>query len=224
MSLFCLVHGSTENAAGWDLLVPELESQGQRAVRAELPTDDPQADAGRYADAILSAIPADAEDVLLVGHSGSGYLLPLVAAQRSVRRMVFLAAMLPEIGKSFLEQLRADPTILNPEWIGKDPSRDDRAAIDFLFHDCPPEVAKWALTTLIRLPLERVANEVYPLQEWPGVASSYIVCSQDRTINAEWSRRTARERLGVNPIELESGHCPHVSQPKKLAKILSDLT
>ena len=97
MSLFCLVHGSTENAAGWDLLVPELESQGQRAVRAELPTDDPQADAGRYADAILSAIPADAEDVLLVGHSGSGYLLPLVAAQRSVRRMVFLAAMLPEI-------------------------------------------------------------------------------------------------------------------------------
>ena len=138
--------------------------------------------------------------------------------------MVFLAAMLPEIGKSFLEQLRADPTILNPEWIGKDPSRDDRAAIDFLFHDCSPEVAKWALTTLIRLPLERVANEVYPLQEWPGVASSYIVCSQDRTINAEWSRRTARERLGVNPIELESGHCPHVSQPKKLAKILSDLT
>jgi pimeloyl-ACP methyl ester carboxylesterase len=137
--------------------------------------------------------------------------------------MVFLAAMPPEMGKSFLEQLRADPTVLNPEWIGKDPSRDDAAAMHFLFHDCSPEVAKWALTTRIHLPLERVANEVYPLQRWPAVAASYIVCSEDRTINPEWSRRAARERLGVRAIEFPAGHCPHLSQPKRLAELLSNL-
>jgi pimeloyl-ACP methyl ester carboxylesterase len=160
----------------------------------------------------------------VVGHSGGGYLLPLVAAQRALRRIVFLAAMLPQMGKSFLDQLRDDPTIFNPEWIGKDPSRDDAAAMYFLFHDCSGEVAKWALTTRIRLPLEKMASEVYPLQRWPAVASSYIVCSEDRTINPEWSRRAGRERLGVDPIEFPAGHCPHISQPQKLAKILSDLT
>jgi pimeloyl-ACP methyl ester carboxylesterase len=160
MNLFCLVHGSTQNAAGWDLLVSELESHGHRTVCPELPGNEQQAGTRRYADAILKCIPKDADDVLVVGHSASGYFLPLVAAQRRVQRMVFLAAMIPQIGKSFLEQLHADPTILNPDWVDKDPSSDDAAAMHFLFHDCSPEVAKWALTTRIRLPLERVASEI----------------------------------------------------------------
>jgi len=33
----------------------------------------------------------------------------------------------------------------------------------------------------------------------------------------------ARERLGVEPIEIASGHCPNVSQPDRLAKILTDI-
>src|SRR6266571_6857641 len=33
MSLFCLVHGSTQNASGWELLVSELHKrEGHRAV------------------------------------------------------------------------------------------------------------------------------------------------------------------------------------------------
>jgi hypothetical protein len=30
----------------------------------------------------------------------------------------------------------------------------------------------------------------------------------------------ASERLGVDPIEIASGHCPNVSQPDALAEIL----
>jgi hypothetical protein len=33
----------------------------------------------------------------------------------------------------------------------------------------------------------------------------------------------ARERLGVEPIELPSGHCPNVSRPDQLAEILVDI-
>lgn len=206
------------------MLVPALESYGHRIVRAVLPNNEPEADTRRYANAVIACIPAKAEDVLVVGHSASGYFLPLVAAQRPLQRIIFLAAMLTQIGKSFLDQLRSDPSILNPEWNGKDPSRDDAAAMHFLFHDCSPDVAKWALTTRIRLPLETIASEVYALEQWPDVASSCIVSSEDRTINPEWSRRVARERLGVDAIEHEAGHCPHVSQPKRLAEILSDLS
>ena len=223
MSTFCLVHGSAQNARCWDLLVPELVKRGHQTLCAALPVNEPGAGAERYAGIILKSIPEGAGDVIVVGHSASGYLLPLVATQRPLRRIVFLAAMLPRIGMSFLDQVRADPTIFQPGWIGKDPMTDNAAAKYFLFHDCSPEVADWAMTIRIRLPLEKVASEVYPLRRWPDVASTYIVCSNDRTISPEWSRRAARERLGVEPIEIAAGHCPYLSRPAELANLLSQL-
>ncbi len=33
----------------------------------------------------------------------------------------------------------------------------------------------------------------------------------------------ARERLGVEPVELASGHCPNVSQPDRLAALLVEV-
>ena len=72
MSLYCLVHGSTQNAACWNLLAPELERRGHRTVRAELPTDEPEAGARCYAEVILKSIPRQADDVVLVGHSAAG--------------------------------------------------------------------------------------------------------------------------------------------------------
>ena len=54
MSLFCLVHGIAANAPkGWNLLIPELESRGHRALAVDLPTNEPQAGATHYADAIV---------------------------------------------------------------------------------------------------------------------------------------------------------------------------
>lgn len=203
--------------------MPELEKRGHQTARTTLPTDEPEAGTERYAAIILKSIPDNAEDLLVVGHSASGYFLPLVAARHRVRRIVFLAAMLPQIGRSFLDQLRADPTMFQPGWIGKDPSIDEAAAKHFLFHDCSRAVAEWAMTTRIRLPLEKVAGEVYPLRQWPDVASTYIVCTDDRTINPDWSRRAARERLGVEALEIASGHCPYLSRPAELANVLSQL-
>ena len=105
MSLFCLVHGSTQNASGWDLLVPALEQFGHDTVRMDLPTNEPEASATRYAEAIAAAIPADRGDVVVVAHSASGLFLPLVPGKCRVQRLVFLAAVIPQIGRSLLDQV-----------------------------------------------------------------------------------------------------------------------
>lgn len=124
-----------------------------------------------------------------------GYFVALVAAERPARRVVFLASIIPELGASFLDQLARNSGIFCPSWIGKDPSKDDAAAMDFLFHDCAPEVARGAMTTRILLPLK----QRYPLDQWPATKYSDIACSEDRTINPAWSRRVAHERLGIDP-------------------------
>jgi hypothetical protein len=45
----------------------------------------------------------------------------------------------------------------------------------------------------------------------------------DRTLRPEWMRQTARQRLGIEPAPMETGHCPHVAQPETLAGILTSL-
>ncbi len=223
MSLFCLVHGSTQNSTCWDLLIPELQQRGHESVRVNLPTSEPDASATRYADVIAEAIPPSRDDVFIVAHSASGLFLPLVPERRSVQRLVFLAAVIPQIGKSLLDQAEEDRTMLNPEWIGKEPTKDEQVARQFLFHDCSPEITDWALQRMSLMFARQAVLEICPLKKWLAVPSSYILCTEDRTLQPDWSRRAAREWLRSDPIELPGGHCPYASRPGKLAEILATL-
>ncbi len=226
--LFCLVNGSTQDPRCWDLLVPELERRGHRAVTPSLPCDTPEASGTEYAKVIAAAIPGDETDVTLVGHSASGMFIPLVPSFRPISNLVYLAALVPEPGKSIRDQLVEDPGMMNPRWIsefrsGRDPSTDDDMAIEFLFHDCGPEAVRLGLETRARMYADAAMSEVFPLESLPDVPSSYIVCTEDRTIAPEWSRRTSRERLGSEAIEITSGHSPYLSVPEKLSDILCEL-
>ena len=221
MSVFCLIHGSTQNPSGWNLLTPELESQGHKVVCPDLPVDRPEASATYYAEAVMAALRESADPPIVVAHSVSGLFLPLVAKQRTVARMVFLAATIPQVGKSALQQLQSDPDMICPEWIGKDPTKDAQLAMKFLFHDCSPDVAHWALSTIRLMYAHGALTEICPLDMWPDVPSSYFLCREDRTLNPSWWRVACRERLGCDPIEVDSGHCPHISRPAELAGLLS---
>jgi len=219
MATFVLVHGSTHCARAWDLVKAELENRHQSVVTPELPADEPDASATRYADVIAASIPKG-EYPIVVAHSAAGWFLPLVAARHRVHRMVFLAAAVPRIGMSFLEMLRAEPEMINPAWLGKDP-RDESVANEFLLHDCPPDRLSWAHATIRVVRAQQAMFERYPLEHWPKVSTSYIVCREDRTIQPAWSHRIAKSQLGLDPIELPGGHCPYFSRPTELAEILA---
>jgi len=101
MSLFCLVHGSTQNASGWAMLVPELQRRGHRAICVNLPIDEPEASGTRYAQMIAEAMRNSTEAPIVVAHSVSGVLLPLLPTYGAVSRIVFLAAFVPQTLKQF---------------------------------------------------------------------------------------------------------------------------
>lgn len=223
MALFCLVHGSTQSAAGWKLLKNELQKRGHETICATLPADTPEAGGMEYAEIISRALENTKERAFVVAHSASGLFLPLIPSFRPVAHLVFLTAVIPQIGKSLLQQIQSEPKMLWPDWRGKDPTEDDALARHFLFHDCDEATARWALTTRRRMIPRRAMTEVCPITKWPDVASSYIVGRDDRTIHPDWSRRTARKRLGQPAIELPGGHAPHVSRPAELAEILVGL-
>ncbi len=225
MSIFCLVNGSTQNPLCWGLLVPELEKHGHETITPSLPVDEPAASGTRYAEVIAQALQDASDDVILVGHSASGMFIPLVPRLRPIRHLVYLASLIPGPGASIGDQLTTNPDMLNPEWIAacksdKNPFSSDEVAIEFLFHDCKPEAISLGLETRMMMYAAEAMMEIFPLKALHETPSSYIVCSDDRTISPDWSRRVARERLGVEAIELPGGHCPYLSRPGQLAEVL----
>ena len=218
-----LVHGAYHGAWCWERLVPELERLGHRAIAVDLPIDDPRAAAAAYADAVAGAIP-DGSRPVVVAHSMGGLVAPLVAERRPVRGLVFLAAFLPVPGVSANEQRRseaidppASPTTAEWEDLGAGVWRIGPAtATELFFHDLPPADAAWAIARL-RPQAYGIFDEPSPLRAWPDVASAVIVCRDDRAINADWVRGAARERLRVEPVEIDGGHSPFLGRPAELA-------
>jgi pimeloyl-ACP methyl ester carboxylesterase len=226
MSTFVLVHGAWHGGWCWDRLIPELEAHGHRGVAPDLPIEDWSAGCAEYAQVVLDALQGVTEEVVVVGHSLGGLTIPLVAAARRVRRLVFLAALIPRVGQSFTEQSRADSGALpagfgDAQTVRADGSTSwpEQAAIDRFYHDCAPADARWAAARLRRQTWKPV-DEVTPLQAWPAVACTYILCTEDRVIVPAWSRRVARERLGADAIELPGGHSPFLARPAQLAAVL----
>lgn len=226
MTTFCLLHGSGQGPAGWRLLTQELEKRGHRSLAPAFRTEEAVRGAAWHAGTIVDALEAsdlDPAQVVCVAHSAAGIFLPLVAERWRPRRMVFLAALVPRPGVSIREQARDDPSMFNPAWLGADP-KDDDAVREMVFHDCPPERLGWAMSTRIFFYAKEALREPGPLVRWPSVPSSYVVCSDDRTLTPEWQRGAARERLEVEPVEIPGGHCPHVSRPGELAGLLERIS
>jgi pimeloyl-ACP methyl ester carboxylesterase len=225
MTAYCLIHGSGQGPDGWKLLAHELEQRGHRVLAPAFQVNRTDEGLAWHAETIIQALDCSGlnpADVVCVAHSASGMYLPLIAEGWSPRRMVFLAAVVPRPGTSFIEQFRADPSIFNPAWVGQNPL-DDKVALDFVFHDCPPDRLDWALSTRIMFYAKRAIEEPCPLRARPPAPSAYIVCADDRTIAPQWQREAARELLGVEPVELPGGHCPHVSRPEALAGVLEQI-
>ena len=96
----------------------------------------------------------------------------------------------------------------------------EEPAIEFFYHDCAPEDARWA-ASLLRPQAQTPIDEITPLRRWPAVDSTYVLCRDDRVVNPDWSRMHVPARLGVRPLELPGGHAPFVSRPAVLADTLT---
>jgi pimeloyl-ACP methyl ester carboxylesterase len=251
MSLFCLVHGACQGAWVWDLLIPHLEAQGHKTVAMDLPIEDPAATLFDYVDVVLEALPETEEDVILVGHSMAGPVIPLVAARYRVRQLIFIGSLIPHPGVSFLdqcydeipsnfleeagykppevskfEQFRDEPNVHIPACIGKFMTPDEQGkaiAMEFYYHDCEPDVANWAFSKTRNQRSLAHAFDIFSLEALPDVEYAYIACSNDRIISPAWQRYAAQKRLGVEAIEIPSGHYPHLSHPAHLAEVLNEI-
>ncbi len=196
-------------------------------VVPELPSEDTEAGLEVYADTIDSAL-GDADDVVLVPHSLGGLVGPVVAARRPLRALFYVAGLVPEPGLSFRDQVSAseEPILLFKsgraiDEQGRSHWPDPDATVRIMYPDLSPEDAQWAVERL-RPQAQLSQTETSPAPP-PGLRVGSIIGASDLVVSPAWSRRVARERLGVEPVELPSGHFSMITHPEQLADALAQL-
>jgi pimeloyl-ACP methyl ester carboxylesterase len=227
LATFALVHGGWHGAWCWERLIGPLQDRGHDVVVPELPSEDTEAGLEAYADTIDSAL-GDADDVVLVPHSLGGLVGPVVAARRPLRALVYVAGLVPQPGLSFRDQVSAseEPILLFKsgraiDEQGRSHWPDPGATVRIMYPDLSPEDAQWAVERL-RPQAQLSQTETSPALP-PGLRTESIIGASDPVVSPSWSRRVARERLGVEPVELPSGHFPMITHPEQLADALAQL-
>ena len=210
MATFAFIHGAGDVGWYWHLVEAELRRIGHDTVAPDLPIDDDAAGLTRYADVVVDAV-GERPDVVVVAQSFGGYIAPIVAERIEARLIVLVAAMVPSPGEL------ADEMFANTAW--QPEQLEDSSAISVFYHDVPPELAKAALTHE-RRQSETPGREPWPLSAWPDIPTRFVLCRNDRFFPARWLRPLVRDRLTLEPDEIDSGHCPALSRPRELARLL----
>ena len=210
MATFAFIHGAGDVGWYWHLVESELRARGHVTVAPDLPTEDDDAGLAAYATAVVDAIP-EGRGVVVVAQSFGGYVAPIVAEQVGARLIVLIAAMIPLPGES------AEQMFANTRW-EPEPLEDSSTRAVF-YHDVPPELAEEA-ESRGRRQSGTPGREPWPLPRWPGIPTRFVLCTEDRFFPAAWLRPVVRDRLGIEPDEIDSGHCPALSHPQGLAELL----
>ena len=222
---FVLVHGAWHGPWCWQFVESELMARGHRALSVDLRGDDWTVNLEDCVRIVVDAA-GEADDLVLVGHSLGGIVVPLVPQFLPVRRLSFVCGLIPRPGRSINDVLADEqPFGASPERASirhpdSSSSWEPEAAIRAFFHDCDRPTAEWAARRL-RRQVWTTSQELCPLTEWPAVESQYIVCRDDRSARPEWSRRRARDWIGIDAVELPGGHDPMLSRPQHLVDVLT---
>jgi Alpha/beta hydrolase family len=163
-----------------------------------------------YATAVVDAI-RDRSDLVVVAQSFGGYTAPIVADRIDAGLIVLVAAMVPSPGES------AEEMFANTRW---EPEQfEDSSARAVFYQDVPRELADEALRRG-RRQSDTPGREPWPLGGWPNIETRFVLCRNDRFFPARWLRPLVLDRLGIEPAEIDSGHCPALSRPRELAGLL----
>jgi hypothetical protein len=194
-----------------------LDARGIRAEAIDLPFTGYDDDVRCVRAAIEAARTHGA--VHVVSHSYAG--LPVCAGGHQAAHLTFVASRMPLPDES--------PAAHSAEWVfasfqrcmttdAEGVTTVSRAVRSSFFHRCPPSLADFAMDRL-RPMRSAVPEEPVADPAWRRVASSYVVCADDRAVRPAAQRERAA-RVGA-AVELDTDHSPFFSSPAALAEFIA---
>jgi pimeloyl-ACP methyl ester carboxylesterase len=120
--------------------------------------------------------------------------------------------MVPRPGETDWWEATGHPVEIGPDF---DPS-------EMFLHDVPADVRAQA-GDHAGPQADTPMDEPWPLERWPDVPTRFVLSRDDRFFPAEWQRGVVRDRLGIEPDEIDGGHCVALSRPDELVALFESL-
>jgi pimeloyl-ACP methyl ester carboxylesterase len=231
MATFLLVHGGGHGGWCWRACANELRARGHEAYaptltgfgdRSHLPAPDFETFVTDIANVIAFE---DLDDVVLVGHSMGGVIIPRVAEAipDRMRRLIWLAAVVTGDGESLLQATPQSEWIARAVTIGADGTAhtDPELIIEANLQDGTPEQRKFVHDRHLPYPPHALV-EPGRLSAFLalGMATSYIIAEHDRTIEPHVCEMFAARLPGATRGRVAAGHDCMVSRPRETADAL----
>jgi pimeloyl-ACP methyl ester carboxylesterase len=221
-----LVHGAWAKGWAWGFVQAELEKLGVRSTTIDLPSAEAAPSTmSDDAAAIRAALDGLGEPAVLVGHSYSG--VPITEASAGddrVSHLVYVCAIMPEVGRSTLAMMGEDP---HPSGLGDAivATEDGLSTLDragakaVLFNDVSEEQAAPIIEAL---GTHRVSTfgEGTDAIGWKEHPSTYVLTTEDLVFSPDLQRRMAANADRV--VEVDAGHIPLLSRPAEVARAIAD--
>ena len=237
MSTFILIHGAWHGSWCWDRIIPLLKKEGHKVEAPDLPghgrdkTPIPEISLQAYTDRVCQILDAQAEPVILVGHSMGGVVITQAAEYRpeKIKILVFLTAFLPQNGESLLQLAGGDtealvlPNLIMAEDQSYATVRDESIKEAF-YGDCSDEDVKRAKSLLVPQAAAPFATPVNTSKERFGrVRRVYISCLRDQAISPALQEKMYKALPGEKVITMDTSHSPFFSAPEGLVGHLLSL-
>jgi pimeloyl-ACP methyl ester carboxylesterase len=234
MATFVLVHGAWHGAWCWHKIVARLQARGHSVVAPDMPghgidrTPIEQVTLDSIAAKIAGVVRAQAEPVVLVGHSYGGTVITHTAelcADR-VRTLVYLTAFLIPDGQTTLAAAADDPqSILGPNIQfsadGQTATFNPSALREAFYADCSDDDIALARLALVPEGLAGFAAPVHTTGEnWGRIPRVYIECKRDKAIGIDRQRALAKALPCRAVLSLDTDHSPFFSAPDTLTDML----
>jgi hypothetical protein len=225
VATFVLIPGAGTDPRVYGATIEALDALGHGGLAPGLPLEDANAAPSDHADAVVRALPAHGEPIV-VAQSLGAFAAPLVAARAPVAQLVLVAPMIPRPGETAGEWWASTG---HEEAIGELLERHGPmsswgpdAIAEVFLHDVDPGVSR-DNERYQGAPGDGMFGEPWPLEGWPEVPTRVLAPTEDRLFPIEFQRRVARERLGLEIDEIPGGHLPMLSRPRELAERLIEL-
>jgi pimeloyl-ACP methyl ester carboxylesterase len=230
-----LVHGAFHGGWCWAKVVSGLAARGVTAVAVDLPghgerAGEPVGDVPGDLAKLNEVLAGLAGPIVLVGHSHGGVVVTEASADNpGVAWLVYLAAVMPDIG----EGPGGPPSALGERSAEFDVSRcftlapgsaqiaiDPMTGAEYFYQDCSDEDIAFAMARLSPQTSSSFAH-VVAAAGWHDRPSTYIVCTEDRTLPP--SRQRVYATRASDFVELPTGHSPFFSRPELVVDVLARL-